>query len=166
MIEYYSPQQVAYFVVKEDLNIKSIIELVQEIFRKEYSFIDFKYQKNEKLFYEETLMYINFLTFKEEFDNETKKDKQNDYLEKYKHFNQIQPNFFLITRLMLLYTKKYRRIKLRTLLKIYGYKRRKINIISKIHDTLIFYHLTTYHKNDQKDISEFELDEWITIKIF
>ena len=129
MIEYYTPQQVAYFVVEEDLDIKSTIDLIHEIFLKEYSYIDYKYRENEEIFQKETLTYTNFITFKQEFDNEIRKYKQNDYLDKYKHFIHIQPNFFLITRLMLLFTKKHRRIKLRNLLKLNRNKRRKSNII-------------------------------------
>ncbi len=165
MSEYYTPQQIAHFIAEGNLDIQTTNQIIQEIFQKEYPFIHPKYQNNQQQFQKETETYTNFITFKKEFENELKKEKTNDYINQYKEFLKIQPNFFITTRLTLLYIKKHRIIKLRTLLKLYGYKTRKSNIILKFHDNIIFYHLKTYHKDEQKDISQFELDEWITFKL-
>jgi len=163
--KYYTPQQLAYFIYDNNLNLIETNKLIEELYHKEYAFIDSKYYNEKNLFKKNTNRYVYFLLFEEEFKQEIMKEKNNNYLDEFTEFIKIASNFFIITRLTLIFDKQYLRIKLRTLLRLYGYKRKTSSIISEFHDNFIFYHLETYHKKDLKDISEFELDDWITIKL-
>lgn len=76
--------------------------------------------------------------------------------------------FFMLLRLRILYAggQKYVRMKLRTLLKHYGYKRRSDIIVSHIQECMMFYHIRSYLRGEQKcSIKEIHLDDMITFRI-
>lgn len=76
--------------------------------------------------------------------------------------------FFKSMRLRILYLNKrgYERMKLRTLLSAYGYKRRSPSIIRYIKDCLLFYHIQTCLRgNAVCDIEEISLDDMITFRV-
>ncbi|AWX31844.1 hypothetical protein [Methanosphaera sp. BMS] len=168
MIEYYTPEQLAYFCYEEKYDLLKVNNLVEKIYREEYSFINKNYHDNQELFLEEILMYQSFLTYEELYDNQVKHHIDiNNHLEKYEKFiNDFSPNFFLITRLILLYHRKYRVIKLRTLLKKFGYKKRSPFIIQKIRDNVMFYHLKIYIDGELVNIEDCDLDDMITFRLY
>ena len=169
MTEHYTPQQVAYFLYKEKYDLIRVNETIKSIYKKEYPFIKEKYQKNEDLFLDETLKYYSYFTYEKEYEKQKEKGIDlKDHLKKYEEFiNNFSPNFFLITRLMLLSPEhNHRIIKLRTLLKKYGYKSRAAYIMVDFRDNIIFYHLKTYRKGEEEDILEFELDDMITFRLY
>ena len=76
--------------------------------------------------------------------------------------------FFMIMRLRLLYVsgQGYTRMKLRTLLKHYGYKRRSAAITKHVQDCLSFYRIKSYLRGGQEcDVKEISLDDMITFRI-
>ncbi len=169
MTEYYTPEQVAYFLYQEKYDLLTLNETINNLYKKEYSFIKEEYQKNEDLFLEETLKYHSYFTYKKEYEKQKEMGIDlEDHLKKYEEFiNNFSPNFFLITRLMLLTPEhNHRIIKLRTLLKYYGYKSRVAHVILNFRDNIIFYHLKTYRKGEEEDIFEFELDDRITFRLY
>lgn len=167
MTEYYTPEQIAYFLYEENYNITDLNNCIIELYEKEYSFIDRKYRKNDDIFLKETLEYYNYFIHNNEYEKQLlSENKINNHLMKYEKFTDtFFPNFFLITRLELLYKRKYRTIKLRTLLKKYGYKSRHSSVMMKFRDSINFYHLDTYKKGVNNDLFDFELDDMITFRI-
>ena len=74
--------------------------------------------------------------------------------------------FFITIRLdKILSNKNYKRIKLRTLLKEYGYKRRSENLILYIYACMLFYHIEGYNNNEEIDLYNLNIDNMITFKI-
>lgn len=76
--------------------------------------------------------------------------------------------FFKSMRLRLLYLNKrgFERMKLRTLLSAYGYKRRSPYIVGYVKKCLYFYHIQTYTRgNVVCDIEEIGLDEMMTLRV-
>ena len=76
--------------------------------------------------------------------------------------------YFMMLRLRIRYMNdlKYVRIKLRTLLKHYGYKRRSDKIMSHIRDCIMFYHIQPYLKGEKEcDIKDISLDDMITFRV-
>lgn len=74
--------------------------------------------------------------------------------------------FFKMKRVQILYLDRqgYVRMKLRTLLKAYGYKRRKQGFLKYLRECMMFYHMQTYLRGKEEcDIGEIGLDEMITI---
>ena len=167
MTEYYTPEQIAYFFYEKNYTVPKLDETVTKLFKKECAFIDKKYSKKEDMFLKETLKYYSYFTYKEEYEKQvlTGKDLK-DHLKIYEKFiNNFSPNFFLITRLELIFGKEYKIIKLRTLLKKYGYKSRHHTIMLKFRDNINFYHLDTYKKGEKLDLFDFNLDERITFRL-
>lgn len=76
--------------------------------------------------------------------------------------------FFKSMRLRILYLDKqgYERMKLRTLLAAYGYKRRSPYIVRYIKDCLLFYHIQTYLRgNVDCDVEEVVLDDMLIFRV-
>lgn len=71
-------------------------------------------------------------------------------------------------RLQILYLdgQGYVRMKLRTLLKSYGYKRRTQDLLKYFRDCMLFYHIQTYLRGKEEcDIGEIGLDERIILRV-
>ena len=74
--------------------------------------------------------------------------------------------FFYGLRLLYVSGQGYTRMKLRTLLKHYGYKRRSAAITKHIQDCLTFYHIQTCLRGGQEcDVKEISLDDMIIFRI-
>ena len=77
-------------------------------------------------------------------------------------------SFFKIIKLQLTYTpdKAYRKIKLRTLVGRFGYKRRSVNLIVYIDEALEFLGLVTYLRGYVTcNITEIKLDDTVIIRL-
>lgn len=77
-------------------------------------------------------------------------------------------SFFKIIKLQLTYTpnKEYRKIKLRTLIGRFGYKRRSANLISYIDEALKSLRLVTYLRGHVPcNIGEIQLDDTLIIRL-
>ena len=133
------------------------------------------YISNKKAFFSDVLYFEDYLIDREKLDKEfpvIKKDitasgRQFDVAEKMSDYPDIDL-FFMIMRLRLLYVsgQGYTRMKLRTLLKHYGYKRRSAAITKHIQDCLMFYHIQTCLRGGQEcDVKEISLDDMITFRI-
>ena len=76
--------------------------------------------------------------------------------------------FFMNMRLRILYSenKEYIRMKLRTLLKHYGYKRRSSAIVTHMRDCMDQYRIQPYLRGYEKcDITDISLDDMITFRV-
>ena len=76
--------------------------------------------------------------------------------------------FFKDMRVKILYLnyQNYTRLKLRTLLANFGYKRRSEKIVRYIRDCLMFYHIkTTLRGNIPCDIEQIGLDKMVTFRV-
>lgn len=74
--------------------------------------------------------------------------------------------FFKSLRIKILYIggKNYSRIKLRTLLSAYGYKRRSKFFIDYVKKCLAFYKIQTFWRGEICDVAEINLDDMITFR--
>ena len=76
-------------------------------------------------------------------------------------------SYFKFTRLSLLYSGiEYRRLKLRTLLKVFGYRRRSEQLMQKIHAAMDSLQLQAYLKGHVPcDLSEIQIDQMVMIRL-
>ena len=176
MIElYYDSYSVAYFVVSQEMGTKAQMEFLDTLYEQEYAFLHPVYKGNKKDFISDVLYWTDYLVDKEKLDKEypvVEKDFKatgrqfirKNLLSDYPEFDL----YFMLLRLRILYLdeKNYVRMKLRTLLKHYGYKRRSDSITSHIRDCLMFYHIQPYLKGEEEcDIREIDLDDMITFRV-
>lgn len=176
MIElFYDSYPIAYFAVSMDMGSKLMMEFLDELFKYEFEFLHPEYKRNRKKFIMDTLNWAGYLMDKEALDKEFpvidkefkalgKRFTMDDRLSEYRNVDL----FFMMLRLRLIYDdgRDYIRMKLRTLLSHYGYKRRSEAITSHIRDCLMFYHIQTYLKGEQEcDIKDISLDDMITFRL-
>ena len=75
--------------------------------------------------------------------------------------------FFKSMRIRILFIgqKNYARIKLRTMLKAYGYKRRSDRLLAYIDRCMMFFHLVPYLHGEPCKVAEVSVDDMITFRI-
>ncbi len=147
-----------------------ILENVMKLYEEDYTYIHPKYKDNPKEFRWQVLNYLEYLLDKEGY-NENIQEVKNDYLEmdieleEPEDFESLDYFFIYIRLERILNKRKYKTIKLRTLLKKYGYKRRSDKFLKHIRECLLFYHIKAYQKSEHADLSKINLDERITFKV-
>lgn len=176
MIEmYYSPYSVAYFAVSQEMGSRKQMELLENLYVRDYEYLHPSYKGNKKGFISDVLYWSDYLVDKEKLDKEfpvVEKDFKatgrqfikESMISDYPEINM----FFMLLRLRILYLdgQKYVRMKLRTMLKHYGYKRRSEGLMSRIRDCMMFYHIQPYLRGEQEcNIKEIDLDDMITFRV-
>ena len=172
---YYNAYSVAYFVVSQEMGSKTQMVFLENLYEDEKEFILPYYKENKRAFISDVLYFEDYLIDKEKLDKEfpvVKKDikasgRRFDIEEKMSEYPEIDL-FFMIMRLRLLYVsgQGYTRMKLRTLLKHYGYKRRSAAITKHIQDCLRFYRIQSCLRGGLEcDVKEISLDDMITFRI-
>ncbi len=171
----YDPYSVAYFVVSQKMGEKTKLDFLGNLYREEYEYIHPSYKRNKKRFVSEVLFWSNYMIDKDVLDEEfpvIKKDfeslgrllKSDNIVSERTEIDM----YFLLLRLRIVYSDghKYTRMKLRTLLKHYGYKRRTEKLNTRIRECLLFYHIQTCLRGEQEcDIETIKLDDMITFSL-
>ena len=171
----YHAYLVACFVLGQDMGSRSQMEFLEKMYNHEYEYLPPRYKQDKKLFVSDVLMFTDYLIDKDKIDAEfpaIERDFQyvGKYLEKEDLLSDYSEMdmFFMLLRLRILFANKtgYARMKLRTLLKHYGYKRRSSQINERIRDCLLFYHIQTFLRDGEEcDIREIDIDDMITFRI-
>ena len=172
---YYDSYSVAYFIVSQEMGSRKQMEFMEDLYLNEYAFLHPAYKDRKKDFISDVLYWTDYLIDKEKLDKEfpvVEKDfkttgrqfiKEN-LMPDYPEFDL----FFAIMRLRILYTreKDYIRMKLRTLLNYYGYKRRSDAIVAHMERCLISYRIQPYLRGYELcDIKDIDLDDMITFRV-
>ena len=167
---YYTPENIAYYCYENNLIIKQLFSLIDVIYEKEFIFIQPEYKYDKESFITRLMNYLSFLADKEEYLKEINEVK-NYYKELNIALNTVEETstldyFFIKTRLdLVFFNVSYKRIKFRTLLKKYGYKRRSSKFKSRIIKGMIFYHIKGYCNHVEININTIDIDDTITFKL-
>lgn len=160
MIElYYNAYSIAYFVASQEMGSRRQMGFLDQIYESEKEFIHPDYRGHKKEFVSDVLYWSDYLIDKEKLDAEfpalerdfqfagRKLDKEG-VMSDYPEFDL----FFMTLRLRIRYTggQEYVRMKLRTLLRNYGYKRRSNLLMDHIRDCMMFYHIQPYLRNGEE----------------
>ncbi len=176
MIEfYYNSYAIACYIVSQEMGTKSQMDFLEKLYNTDHEYLRPEYRIDKKDFFSDVLKQINYLIDNEKLNKEFPAIK-NDFIAAGRSLYsdvlmsdfQDVDQFFMLLRLHLKYSdgKSYVRMKLRTLLKRYGYERRSELITSHIRDCMMFYHIQSYLKGEVEcDIKEIDLDDMITFKI-
>lgn len=172
---YYDSYSVAYFMVSQEIGSRTQLELLEKIYNEEFEYLHPYYKGNHKAFVSDVLYWSDYLIDKETLDSEfpvIEKDfnatgnvfVKEDLMADYPEFDL----FFMIMRLRLLYMndKGYTRLKLRTLLRKYGYKKRNTEWLEYIKDCMMFYHIQPYLRGGVEcNIRDIDIDDMITFRV-
>ncbi len=172
---YYDAYSLALFTVSHEMGSRRTMDFLEKVYVEEKGFLHPDYLQNKKMYLSDTLYWMEYLIDKEKLDAEfpvvekdftatgktfVRKSVMSDY-----------PDidlFFMFMRLRILYvdTQDYERLKLRTLLRRYGYKRRSSTIVDHINTCLIFYHIQPYLRGyEQCEIEKVDIDDMITFRV-
>lgn len=176
MIElYYSPFELACITESLGLGTRGTMELLNWIYEKDSAYLLPQYRKNRKNLLLETLHWQDYLSDKVTLDREfpvIQRDFNNLGLQlPVENMMGDYPDvdiFFKSLRLRILYVgnQDYVRMKLRTLLTEYGYKRRSQGLMDYLSDCMFFFHIQPYIRGGiECDIREVALDDMITFRI-
>lgn len=167
---YYTPEIIAYYFYKNDYGINEVYDSIKKLYESDFIFIDPAYKSNKEKFKTNIMNYLDYLDDKEEYlknieDVKIYYDELNIELEDVPQLSSID-YFFITVRLDKIFSNKnFKRIKLRTLLKEYGYKRRSDNFILHIYACMLFYHIKGYYNNEEINLFDLNIDNMITFKI-
>lgn len=168
---FYTALDLACIINNWDLTVKDSAELIQKIFHHDNVFLAAKYKNDYRKWFLDVRYWSDYLGDKVTFDKEFLAI-QKDCGGLLDDTNFVNDDFdldlfFKSLRIKLLYIdeKKYSRLKLRTLLSVYGYKRRSKEFIAYVKDSLKFYHIQTSLRGEICDVAEINLDDMITFRI-
>lgn len=170
----YTPFELALIIQHHHMDSERYIELLQNIHRHDNIFIQPEYRRDQKSFILAVMDKLNYLN-----DPDTYLSEQSDVEKDMNGFglknNSVSDDteyifshlIFKELRIRILYIneKGIARMKLRTLLSEFGYKRRSQNIIGYIYDCLLFYHIeTTLRGNVPCSIENVDIDDMIVFR--
>lgn len=171
---YYSPFDLASIISSMNLGNKKESELINFVWESEQQFIQPKYRADKKKFVLDIYYWSDYLYNKADIDLEFPavqndlsasdfKILESQYISDFSNLDL----FFKSLRIRILFNnqKGYIRIKLRTLLKQYGYFRRSAKLVDYINTCIDFYKLKPYLRSGIKCcIEDIGIDDMITFK--
>lgn len=171
----YSALDVAVIVSSMQLGCRDESRMLDSIWEGEKAFLAMPYRTNQRKFILDTYHWIQYLYDKPIIDREfpaiqkdsahSKRALQADQLTS--DFSDLDL-FFKSIRIRILYAdgNDYVRIKLRTLLKQYGYKRRSQLLLQHINRCMLFYHLEAALRGGVPcSIEDADLDQMLTFRV-
>ena len=172
---YYDSFDIACIIHSLDIGTKTASVMLEKMWKEDNQYLKPCYRKNLRQLYLDVYYWTDYLCDKVVIDKEfpaiqsdfrsfDKDVKEMDFITDYFDIDL----FFKMKRVQILYLdgQDYVRIKLRTLLKAYGYKRRTQELLQYLRGCMMFYHMQTYLRGKEEcDIGEIGLDEMITIRV-
>jgi hypothetical protein len=171
---YYTPFDLAVIINGMRFGIKKESEIIDFVWKTQQNFIHPKYRNSKRNLVQGIYYWEYYLQNKPEIDREFP-TVQNELsavgaelseCEYIRDFSDLDL-FFKNLRLRILFDNKkgYVRLKLRTLLKAYGYLRRSQKLVNHINDCISFYRLKPcLRDNIPLDIQTVDIDEMITFR--
>lgn len=167
----FAPNDLAVYFLISDFPVSEEKRILESLWEQQNSAILPKHRTSKKLFrnsvYNDLAMYDCTLDELDEL-NLLMQDMHYCYVDGSVNEQGVIEGFFKIIKLQLTYTPNtdFRKIKLRTLLGRFGYKRRSANLISYIDEALKSLRLVTYLRGYVPcDIAEIKIDDTIIIRL-
>lgn len=175
MIElYYDAFDLACIIHSQDIGAMTAGDLISKFWKRDNLYLHPFYRANLRDLYTDIFYWNDYLCDKAVIDREFP-SIQKDFMSFGKKVYEDAfitdafdiDLFFKLKRFQILYMdgQDYIRLKIRTLLRAYGYQRRTQELIRYFRECLMFYHMQTYLRGEECDIGENGLDEMITIRV-
>lgn len=168
-----TPVDVANYFLISNLRVSQEHEVIQDLFQQHNLEIAFPFRKDFRRFRTAIYDYINGFDLSDEDFTEADlilKEVSDgiicsfqDEVDAYDHF----AFYFKLVKLEVMYSQKhYKRLKLRTILREFGYQRRSNVLMENLNRTLKALKLSTYLRGNEKcRIADVSLDDMIIIRI-
>lgn len=170
----YDTTTLARIIIEREMSITKQQNFLNYVwqYEKEYLFLCHKY--NKKKFLLDVMHEINYWKNKQVYDNEIKAvngdleaiGSECRYVEETEYYDLRSYFMGLRLRMTFLDNQDFVRMKLRTLLRDHGYKRRTSKLNAYLKHCMHFYHIETYIRGGERcDIEEIGLDDMITFRV-
>lgn len=170
----YDAATLARIIIERDMSVTKQQKFLNDVweYEKEYLFLCHRF--NKKQFLLDVMDKINYWKNKEAYDNEIEAvncdleaigsecqyTEENEYYKLRSYFMELR------LRMIFLDNQDFVRMKLRTLLRDHGYKRRTTKLNAYLKQCMYFYHIETYVRGGERcDIEEIGLDDMITFRV-
>lgn len=168
---FYTALDVACIINTFDFTESFSTELIRKLWNEENNFLASEYRNDYRKWFLDIRYWSNYFYNKVTFDKEFPAIQKDcgDLLEE-KNFVTDNFNldlFFKSLRIKILHVgeKDYSRLKLRTLLSAYGYKRRSKEFVAYVKKCLVFYRIQTNFHGEICDVAEINLDDMVTFRV-
>ena len=170
----YDARTLAGIIISRDMSLSSSQKFLNSVWEYEKEFLYLNQRLSKKRFVINVMDEVDYLQNKRSIDSEIKlinKDLESigsdcRYCSEDK-FYDIR-SYFMELRLKMIFldSQDYVRMKLRTLLRDHGYRRRSAALNSYLKQCMYFYHIETYVKGGERcDIEDISLDDMITFRV-
>ncbi len=170
----YSAQDLAAIINSLRLGAKEEANLLEQIWQYDRAYLASEYRDNKRKLILDVYYWGHYFQDKPAIDSEFPSIcndfaatgnllKSDDFMSDLSDLDL----FFKSLRIKILFLgeQNYSRIKLRTLLKQYGYKRRSAKLMQYIRECLFFYHMQPYTSGNECNIDDISIDEMITFRV-
>ncbi len=171
----YDSGSLAHFILSQDMGSRETMGFLEKIYEEEKSFLHPDYIGNKKDLFSDTLYWIEYFIDKEKLDAEFPAVRKDFLASGRKFIDDVVMSdypdidlYFMFMRLRIKYIldRDYERLKLRTLLHRYGYKRRSNVLVEHLRDCMMFYHIATCLRGEVScDIRDIDIDDMITFRV-
>ena len=170
----YDVKTLAEIIINRDMSITNSQTFLNDVWEYEKEYLVNKHRFNKKQFIFDVMDEVDYLQNKRSIDKEIKfinsdfesiGSECRYYSED--DFYNIRSYFMeLRLRIVFLDNQDFVRMKLRTLLRDHGYKRRTTGLNAYLKQCMYFYHIETYVRGgDTCDIENISLDDMITFRV-
>ena len=170
----YDEKTLARIIIERDMSAKQAHQFLREIWEydKEYLYLDYRF--NKKKFMLDVMDEVNYWENKVVWDKEitaVNRDleaigsecryfSEDDYYDIRSYFMEMR------LRIIFLDNQNFIRMKLRTLLRDHGYKRRTAGLNEYLKRCVYFYHIEIFVRGGEKcDIGNISLDDMVTFRV-
>lgn len=170
---YYTPLDLAVIISGLDLGLREQGELLDLIWKKERAFIDPEYRDDKRRFCLKVLYWLDYVYDKQTVDAQFPQVQEDAWLsqrtlpesEYLSDFSSLDTFFKSIRIKLLCGERNFVRVKLRTLLRQYGYQRRSPRLMEYFAQCLLFYHLQPYLRGEEEcDLRDVDIDAMIIFR--
>lgn len=170
---YYDNLGIATVLMSHGFGVRTMMNVLQRIYETDRLLLEPEYQDDKKAFFSDVLYWTDYLVDKVQLDCEfpaIQKDLEGignagDQVWQDDYDTEL---FFLNVRLRILYLDQqdFVRIKMKTLLARYGYKRRSSQLMKHLQDCMEAYHIQPYLRGRELcDLRTIRLDDMVSFRV-
>ena len=170
----YHPQDIATIIKTRDMSVKKSSNLIERIWQEEKEYLLPIHRYNYKRFKLDIMNCVNYMDNQKSFEVEFPQINRDlaelgcqSLIQNNTFIDENFDTFFINQRIRILFLDEqgYTKMKLRTLLSKYGYKRRTKDLMAYIRNCMFFYHIEAYTRGGILcDIETIELDDMIIFR--
>lgn len=170
----YNPYAIAYVIRSNSMGMKECSAFILKVWQEEKEYLPAYYRKDRRKLYLDVMFQLDYMENEEEYNTEFPRinrdlaDVGSELQMDEEIFERNLDLFFMTMRLNIVFTsfQGYQRMKLRTLLRQYGYSRRSSNINMYFVRCFLFYHIETFIRGGVRcSISDVDLDDMIIFRV-